>query len=177
LNSISFYQYNQLKSNKYYASKRSKFFIAIASVLTIAISLYYVGVPIKDIMSLFIFINFLPPSFIRSISPLIKKPCYSHLTISEEGIHPKETTRHPIPWQAIALCQTEPSSNMIGFHIKSKSMQDVEEDLIDKVASKARYWGPYRIVFEPARYDREGPSLADQIRLHAPHLKPPAENI
>jgi hypothetical protein len=160
-----------------YNSKRSKFAISVLSILIFTLSLYYVGVPPELIWILFAFIQPLFENFIRPIFPLIKKSCDSHFKISEEGIHPQETTYHPIPWQAIAMCQTETDSSTIGFHIKSKSIQDVEDDLLDKAASGARHWAPYRILFEPALYDREGPSLADQIRRYAPHLKPPGENI
>jgi hypothetical protein len=108
---------------------------------------------------------------------LFKEPSDPRITLSSEGIHFPSVSNNPMPWVAFDAVMEGDEVETIIFRIQSEFISKNEAILTDAASRVKKRWDLYRLEFMPSLYEREGPSLTEQIRLHAPHLTPPNQEV
>jgi hypothetical protein len=96
---------------------------------------------------------------------------FGKIVIDNIGVHFQKETLKPVPWSSISSCEAGHDTPDIFFAIRPEFMTQFTSNRYDSD------WNANSLWFEPSLFERKGPSLADQIRRHAPHLRPPGENI
>jgi hypothetical protein len=108
---------------------------------------------------------------------VVKEPADRTIFLSPEGVYFPSVTHVAIPWQGIDRLFFGDELPTIGFAINSAYISKNEMILTNTASRAKKRWDLYYLEFIPSLYEREGPSMAEQIRSHAPHLIPPSEGI
>jgi hypothetical protein len=105
-----------------------------------------------------------------------RRPLDTRITISDIGVHFEDSMVKPVPWKAISRCiVSDELPPAIAFEIAANTSFDVASNKSPAAMQLQGAITSRNFFFLIELYERHGPCLAEQIRRHAPHLKPPPE--